>query len=152
MPSARPDIAPPAPQTSQQSVIGALPTAAAECSAGAMPLPPSLPCRPNTEPGSRPCPTTCRQAPLPKSCRPSTNSTSTNCRRSNPPGASVAINPTHRLAQVGKQAPPTRAAPSLVRGTSRRARVPPVRYLDNPTPRQPGSFLDADPGALLHAD
>jgi hypothetical protein len=33
---------------------------------------------------------------------------------------------------VGKQSPPTRAAPSLVRGTARRARAPPVRYLRNP--------------------
>src|SRR6516162_6762320 len=85
-----------------------------------MPLLSSSPSRPNIAPGSRLCPTTFRTAPPLKPCRPSTNSISTNSRRSNRPEASAAIStlartPIHRVAQVGKQAPPTRAALSLVR-------------------------------------
>src|SRR5215469_7793162 len=85
-----------------------------------MPLLSSSPSRPNIAPGSRLCPTTFRTAPPLKPCRPSTNSISTNSRRSNRPEASAAIStlawtPIHRVAQVGKQAPPTRAARSLVR-------------------------------------
>ena len=56
-----------------------------------------------------------------------------------------------RLAQVGKQAT-SRARRCVAReGTSRRARVPPVRYLDNPIPRCRGPFC-APIGGSFRAD
>ena len=48
--------------------------------------------------------------------------------------ATPASDPTSEVAQLGKQAPPARAAPSLVRATARRALVPPVCYLENLIP------------------
>ncbi|WP_133251654.1 hypothetical protein [Zavarzinia aquatilis] len=54
-----------------------------------------------------------------------------------------------RVAPVGSQGPPTRAASSLAQGTARRARAPPMHYRNNPAQ---GSILGADPGATLHAD
>jgi transposase len=109
------------------AVIGGQPTAAAGPSAGATPSACSLPSRPNTGPGSRPCPTTFRKVPLPKPCRPSTSSTSMNCKLSSRRAASGAIDPSLPFATGTSLSQPR----------------------SNP---EEGSFLDADGGSLLHAD
>ena len=81
------------------------------------------------------------------------SSISTNSRPSNRPEASAGISHLRSRVCRGGQTGTFRARRCVARkGTSRRARVPAVRYLDNPTPRQPGSFLDAVPGSLLRAD
>jgi len=137
------------PQTVEIFLKGEPPTAAAGPSAGAMPSPNSSLCRPNTGPGSRPCPTAFRTAPPPKPCRPSTSSTSTNSKRSSRPGASAGISQLHsRVAPVGKQAPPARAAASLVRAL-RGARGT-LLFATGTTllPSHTGSFLHADRGPV----
>jgi len=58
-----------------------------------------------------------------------------------------------RLAPVGKQAPPTRAAPSLVRALRDARGAPLFATGTSLTQRRlEGAFLHADPGCFLDAD